>query len=333
VKETTYTPEETVALKNIAGEQAVKAGTTYTAKEIVEGFLHGFSQAVLLENKWSGLIILIALFIADVKVGIAAVIGSLLSLVLAIVLNLDKDVAHAGDYGFNGVLTAIACEIFLTGTAKWIGIIIGVCVALGIVVVFNEHMKVKKLPGLVFPFVATTWLILLVSYRSGLVDASIAPHLMEKVATGNTMIFPDVFYRGLGELYLVHNMFSAILFLVALLIDKVKPGMLAICGIITSEVLGYLIQAPHEALSTGLFTYNMILVYIAINRFIGKNTRVEKAVVYIFATFMVLCLDLAEPAVLGLVGLPNLTLAFIVSAWLSLSLGKALIAHREKLAE
>ena len=70
------------------------------------------SQVVLLNNKWTGLFILIGLFVADWTVGLAAIIGSLIAYVFARYINYSKEEINDGLAGFNPVLTAVALTIF-----------------------------------------------------------------------------------------------------------------------------------------------------------------------------------------------------------------------------
>ena len=82
----------------------------------LQSFLKNISQVVLLENVWTGLLILIALWIGDWKVGLAAMLGSAISLVTAPWFGYTKEEIQAGLSGFNSVLVAIALTIFMVMT-------------------------------------------------------------------------------------------------------------------------------------------------------------------------------------------------------------------------
>lgn len=51
--------------------------------EKIDVFLKNIAQVVLINSKWTGLFILIGLFVADWELGLAAVLGSALSVLLA----------------------------------------------------------------------------------------------------------------------------------------------------------------------------------------------------------------------------------------------------------
>lgn len=80
---------------------------------MIDVLFKNISQVVLLNNKWTGLFILIGLFVADWTVGLAAIIGSLIAYVFARYINYSKEEINDGLAGFNPVLTAVALTIFL----------------------------------------------------------------------------------------------------------------------------------------------------------------------------------------------------------------------------
>ena len=87
----------------------------------VEIFLKNIAQVVFMNNKWSGLCILIGLFIANWKIGLGATVGSLIALILAPHFNYSEDEVHDGLAGYNSVLTAIGLALFLEASlVNWI---------------------------------------------------------------------------------------------------------------------------------------------------------------------------------------------------------------------
>ncbi|MEJ7491703.1 urea transporter [Staphylococcus lugdunensis] len=75
--------------------------------EKIDVFLKNIAQVVLINSKWTGLFILIGLFVADWELGLAAVLGSALSVLLAPYFNYSAEEIHNGLAGYNSVLTAI----------------------------------------------------------------------------------------------------------------------------------------------------------------------------------------------------------------------------------
>ncbi len=59
--------------------------------KMIDVLLKNISQVVLISNKWTGLFILIGLFVADWTVGLAAMIGQYHSLCIARYINYSED--------------------------------------------------------------------------------------------------------------------------------------------------------------------------------------------------------------------------------------------------
>ena len=76
----------------------------------------------MLNNAWTGLFILIGLFVGSWKVGLMALIASLISLLLAKHTNYSEEEINSGLAGFNPVLTAIALTLFLV--PEWYSLLI-----------------------------------------------------------------------------------------------------------------------------------------------------------------------------------------------------------------
>ncbi|MGE4373948.1 MAG: urea transporter [Xanthobacter sp.] len=86
---------------------------------LVEVFFRNIGQVYLLGSAVSGAIILLGIFIASIPAGIAAALGSLIALVVAIGMGADAGLVDQGLYGFSPVLTAMAVGVvFLKPSLK-----------------------------------------------------------------------------------------------------------------------------------------------------------------------------------------------------------------------
>ncbi|EHR82374.1 urea transporter-like protein, partial [Staphylococcus epidermidis VCU117] len=90
--------------------------------KLIKVILSSISQVVLINNPYTGLFILIGLFAVNWKVGISAMIASVMTWILAPYMNYTKEEIESGLAGFNPVLTAIALTLFLD--SNWSGILI-----------------------------------------------------------------------------------------------------------------------------------------------------------------------------------------------------------------
>lgn len=103
----------------LAGDLVGGAAGIPAPMDLVAIFFRNIAQVYLLGSAVSGAILLAGILIASVPAGIAAVAGSLISLVVAIAMGADPSAVSQGLYGFSPVLTAMAVGvIFLTPSPR-----------------------------------------------------------------------------------------------------------------------------------------------------------------------------------------------------------------------
>lgn len=126
-------------------------------KDFVRSILTNVSQVVLVDSVIAGGLILLALFVAHWKVGLAAVLGSTLQSFMAIFTRADAVDLGRGLLGYSGVLVAVAmAAVFLKGTWQpWVMAVIGTLMAGGITVLVQGGSAVYT-----WPYVMTTWFLL-----------------------------------------------------------------------------------------------------------------------------------------------------------------------------
>ncbi|WP_175559025.1 urea transporter [Sanguibacter gelidistatuariae] len=127
-----------------------------------KSILTNVSEVVLLNDVWAGALILLGLFLASWKVGVAAVLGSVVGSLCALALGEDITGVGSGLEGYSGVLTAIALAVvFLKGTWEpWVMAVIG-AVMTALVTVWMHHVSG---PVYTWPYILTTWALLAVAH-------------------------------------------------------------------------------------------------------------------------------------------------------------------------
>lgn len=128
--------------------------------DFFRSLLTNVSEVVLIDNVAAGALILLALFAAHWKVGLAAVLGSVLQSLLVLLLHEDAVSVGRGVLGYSGVLVAIAmAAVFLKGTWQpW------VMAGAGTVLACFFTLLVEDLSGVyTWPYVITTWVLQVVS--------------------------------------------------------------------------------------------------------------------------------------------------------------------------
>ncbi|MCQ9164934.1 urea transporter [Arthrobacter sp. STN4] len=141
--------------------------------DFFRSLLTNISEVVLIDNVVAGGLILLALFLIHWKVGLAAVLGSVLQTFLVLLLHEDAVSLGQGVLGYSGVLVAIAmAAVFLKGTWQpWVMAVAGTVLACLFTLVVQDLHGVYT-----WPYVITTWVLLVVSrYIPGVDHATHEP--------------------------------------------------------------------------------------------------------------------------------------------------------------
>lgn len=150
---------------------AVDSPTSRLSDEPVPAFLASLltnvSQVVLVDSLWAGALILIGLFVANWKVGLAALLGSFVGSVTAVAMGEPWSEIANGLANYSGVLTAIALAVtFLkSSTASWLYALPWIVIT-AVVTLLMHRQGVETYT---WPYILTTWVALVVAfYTAGL---------------------------------------------------------------------------------------------------------------------------------------------------------------------
>ena len=146
----------------LATDYALGNASIPGAMEFVQIFFRNIGQVYLLGDAVSGVIVLAGIFIASRPAGIAAVAGSLIALVVAIVMRADPAVVAQGLYGFSPVLTAIAISVIFLKTSRNVIFYAGLATVTTVFVqgAFDALMAPVGLPSYTAPYVLTMYLFI-----------------------------------------------------------------------------------------------------------------------------------------------------------------------------
>lgn len=130
--------------------------------DLARSLLTNIAEVVLVGGGWSGLLILIGLFLASWRVGVAALMGSAIGSVTALVLGTEPSRIGEGLAGYSGVLTAIALAVvFLReSAASWWYAALGAVLTAGVTLLMND---LTGGPVYTWPYILTTWVMLLIA--------------------------------------------------------------------------------------------------------------------------------------------------------------------------
>lgn len=104
---------------------ALESSFTKQTLDVLVPFLRGISQVFFQKNALSGAIILVGLLYASILLGVATLVGVVVSTLTAYILRLEETRLKDGFFGFNGALVALALITFLGASpATWIYLIL-----------------------------------------------------------------------------------------------------------------------------------------------------------------------------------------------------------------
>ncbi|AUJ52017.1 urea transporter [Staphylococcus hominis subsp. hominis] len=290
----------------------------------VEIFLKNIAQVVFMNNKWSGLCILIGLFIANWKVGLGAAVGSLIALVLAPYFNYSEDEIHDGLAGYNSVLTAIGLALFLeVSLMNWIVLIVATILTLPVGAAIREILKPYGLPILTFPFVFMTWLILAMGtqFSKMHITIDILPTKIKHPDISHSHVnFISGIITNFSEIFLVTSIIGSLLIMIGIFIGSVKGGIYAVVSSVLAVICITLLGGDYPTITDGLYGYNSILTGIALGA--TFKTKFNRILAVITGLLLTVVMHGALATTLAPIGLPIFTAPFIFATWLVMFAGK-----------
>ncbi|MFZ8100778.1 urea transporter [Staphylococcus sp. GDX8P114P-2] len=285
--------------------------------------LNNIAQVLLLQNPWTGLFVLIGLFLGSWKVGLIALIASIIALLLAKQTNYSEAEITAGLAGFNPVLTGIALTIFLTSEwYSWVFVIIAILITMPIGSAVREFLKPFGVPMLTIPYVFISSSVLLTSFQFQHVDADIdiLPNTVKEIVfSEHNVHFISAFLSGFSEIFLLDNVMAGILILIGIFIASRKAGLLSIGANLLGLGIDLMFGANHDQINAGLFGYNVVLTVLALG--VAFETRINRYISIALGILLTIMLHAGLTTLLTPFGLPVFTLPFIIATWIMLFAG------------
>jgi urea transporter len=291
--------------------------------------LRSTGQVMFQDNPLTGILFLAAIawgsYAAGVpRVAIAGVLAVVVSNLTAQWLRVDKEPLHSGLYGFNGILVGLALATFLAPNAlMWGYVVLGAVVS---VIVMLATTNVVKPWGsaLTFPFVLTTWLLLLATYGfSGLVgtalpSGSVVTAFQPYEASPLKLIdLLQGVLQSISQVFLKASGVAALLLLVGLTVNSVAAAAFALAGAILAVLTAHLFGAESDLITGGLLGFSPVLTAIALGTvFYQPSWRV--AIYAMLGTLVTVIAQAALNVALTPLAIPALTAPFVFVTWIFL---------------
>ncbi|MDH5914672.1 urea transporter [Vibrio splendidus] len=135
------------------------ANSWFNLPPVVIPLLKGISQVSFIENALSGLVILVAIALSNIKHAIWIMLAVIISTVFSGLIGASSELVAQGLYGYNAILATLALVLY--PRIPWPLILLGILLSCLVTLGFHE---LSLLP-LTAPFILSTWIVV---YLSGL---------------------------------------------------------------------------------------------------------------------------------------------------------------------
>jgi urea transporter len=271
----------------------------------LRALLNGFSQIFLLSHAGCGLLVVVAILLGAPQLLGGALLGGACSMFTAQRRGYPQADIDAGLFGYNGILLGMLVSAqFSWSPLLPLLIILGAGLSSLVLAPWMRCMRNRQwLPAFTLPFVALGWLLLWLAQPLQLQlhsDPDTVTHSLDWLASLLALL------RGLGQVIFLEQPLAGLCLWLGLLLADRRAALWALLGSAAGLSLAlYQGWEQHSALA-GLYGYNATLAAIAL-------TQVHRQP---WAPLLGICLALLLQPGFSALGLPPLTMPFILACWL-----------------
>ncbi|WP_312920051.1 urea transporter [Stutzerimonas nitrititolerans] len=290
---------------------------TLSPSRCTTAVLNGFSQIFLQAHPGCGLLILLAIALHAPGLMIGAMVGALVSTFSAVALGYRKSDIAIGLYGYNAALLGLLFVLLLGLSALTLGLI-----ALGSVVTSLLQVRLMAamrernwLPGFTLPFVLFGWLALTLAGALDLVTPARldAPLILD----GQGLLFAVA--SGIGQVIFLSQPLAGLLVMGAVWLADRRAAVWMLYGSVGGLALALAAGGSEQQALAGLAGYNPALAALEVS-------QVHRSWV---APLLAIIAAVLLRAGFDRLGLPPLTMPFIMACWL-VALGRRWKARRRE---
>lgn len=276
--------------------------------DALKGFralLNGFSQIFLQAHPGCGLLVLLAIAIGAPQLLGGALLGGLSSTLTAQRRGYASADIELGLYGYNGILLGMLLSLKFSWSAL-LPLLIMVSAGLSSLLLAAWLQRIRErqwLPAFTFPFVGLSWLLLWLAPTLQLEWQPAVPSQPQALDWLASLI---AMARGVGQVIFLDQPLAGVCLLLGLLLADRRAACWALFGSTGGLALALYQGLPQHSALTGLYGYNAALAAIALSQVHRRP--------WLPLLGIVLALVL-QPGFSAL-GLPALTMPFILTCWL-----------------
>lgn len=278
----------------------------------LDNILKGIGQIMLQENRWTGLLFLIGIFMGSWQCGVSVLLSTAAGTFIAMKLKYDPSEINAGLYGFSAALVGVALSfLFETTFLIWILIVLGGALA----AVIQHFFIQKKIPVFTFPFIMITWVLVFVLHHfthippSAMLSAEVVPTEYDDFLACT---------NGFGEVIFQGGILSGMIFFLAVFISSPIAALYGLAASILGAALSQLNGEPIKEIHMGLFGFNAVLSAIAFS-----GIKKTDGLWVLIAVLITIAIDdlLIDNHCLDIVG-GVFTFPFVAGTWITLLIQK-----------
>jgi urea transporter len=290
--------------------------------------LRGIGQVMFQNHPLSGALFLAAIAWGSVAAdAVEVLLGAVLALVsgtlTAMWLKTDAKSLAEGLYGYNAVLVGLALPTFLAPSPLlWCYVVLGGAVSVVCMLGMTNVGRVWGVAALTFPFVLTSWLLLLATYGFSGFDGTALPFSGEVVPIApeqanllDPMAFIGGVLKSVSQVFLKADAVSALLLLAGLAVGSVPAALVAFGAALLAVVTAHALGAEAELISAGLLGFSPVLTAIALGTVFYTPSARVLAYAALGTVFTVIVQGAMNVALVPF-GIPTLTAPFVLAAWL-----------------
>jgi len=311
-------------------------------RSFVTDCLKGTSQVFFMENPVTGALFFVAMAYASYASGnvattIGAAVGVIVATLTARLLDCDEKSIASGLFGFNGVLVGAALPTFIAASPQlWVYVVVGAAASTVITAAFSATLTAKwGIPGSTGPFVLAGWLMVAGAYSFGGLDVTgDTPKLATDYLAGLQAIpapleLVQIFFRNIGQVYLLGSEISGAIILLGIFIASVPAGIAAALGSLVAMIVSIGMGADPAVVSQGLYGFSPVLTAMAVGViFLEKSPRV--AIYALLATVVTVFVQGALDVIVSPMGIPSFTAPYVLTMYLFIAPKKLLAPHPHK---
>jgi urea transporter len=296
----------------------------------VDNVLRGVGQVMFQDNPLTGLLFLAAIgwgsYAAAVpQVSIAGLVAVIVATLTAEWLHTDRAALNSGLYGYNAYLLGLALATFLApGPLLWAYVVLGAAVSVIVMLGTANALQPWGVSALTFPFVLTTWILLLATYGfSGLAGTAlptgrvVTPFQPYEMSSLNLADFVQGVLHSISQVFLKGNGISALLLLAGLAVNSLPAAAFALGGAILAVATAHVLGAESQLITGGLLGFSPVLTVIALGTVFYRPSWRVAAYAALGTVFTVVAQSALNVA-LAPVAIPTLTAPFVLISWLFL---------------